>query len=73
MLPPPKFLTGKHPQRGLLWAAIDGNVNYLEPRITETRFAAYLAPFASEEAAREALSRAGAVNIEAEVRKRRGR
>jgi hypothetical protein len=48
-------------------------VNYLEPRITETRFAAYLAPFACEEAARGALSAAGALNIEVEVRKRRGR
>ena len=69
---PPQFLTGKHPTRGLLWASIDPNVNYLEPRITEGRFAAYLAPFRSEEAARAALSEAGATHIEAEGRKRRG-
>jgi hypothetical protein len=71
---PPKFLIGKHPDRGLLWASVDPNVNYLEPRITEGRFAAYLAPYRSEDAAREALLGAGATHIEAEAgRKRRGR
>jgi hypothetical protein len=69
---PPPFLVGKHPQQGILWAAIDPNVRYLEPRITETRFAAYLAPFTDVEAARQALIAAGATNIEAEQRKRRG-
>jgi hypothetical protein len=69
---PPRFLIGRHPQRGLLWTAIDPNVNYLEPRITETRFAAYLAPFRSEDEARVALIAAGAAHIEAEARKRRG-
>jgi hypothetical protein len=70
---PPAFLVGKHPQQGILWAAIDPNVRYLEPRITETRFAAYLAPFIDEETARQALINAGAANIEVEQRKRRGR
>ena len=69
---PPRFLIGKHPERGLLWAAIDGNVRYLEPRITETRFAAYFAPFPSADEARTALLSAGVMNIEAEVRRRRG-
>jgi hypothetical protein len=68
---PPRFLIGRHPERGLMWAAIDCNVNYLEPRITETRFAAYLAPFRSEDDARDALIAAGAEHIEAEVRKKR--
>jgi hypothetical protein len=68
----PRFLIGRHPERGLLWAAIDGNVNYLEPRITETRFAAYLAPYTTEEAAHDALLAAGADHMQAEVRKRRG-
>ncbi len=70
---PPKFLIGRHPERGVLWASIDPAVHYLEPQITEGRFAAYLAPFTSEEAARAALIDAGAVNLEAEERKRRGR
>jgi hypothetical protein len=71
---PPLFLTGRHPDRGLLWASVDPNVNYLEPHITEGRFAAYLAPYRSEDAAREALGEAGATHIEAEAgRKRCGR
>jgi hypothetical protein len=69
---PPRFLIGRHPARGLLWVAVDPKVNFLEPQITESRFAAYLAPYTSEEAAREALIAAGAVNIEAEQGKRRG-
>lgn len=68
---PPKFLTGRHPERGLLWASIDPNVNYLEPRISEGRFAAYLAPFRSEEAARAALLETGAIQIEAEAGRNR--
>jgi hypothetical protein len=72
-MPPAKFLIGRHSKRGLLWASIDEHVNYLEPRITEGRFAAYLAPFRSEDAARAALLETGAIYIEAEDRKRRGR
>jgi len=69
---PPAFLTGRHPRRGVLWAAIDANVHYLEPQVTETRFAAYLAPFTDEQAARSALTAAGAKHVEAEARKRGG-
>ena len=67
---PPRFLVGRHPDRGLLWASVDANVNYLEPRLTEGRFAAYLAPFTSEDAARAALIAAGAEHIEVEERSR---
>lgn len=69
---PSRFLVGTHPDRGLLWASVHPNVNYLEPRITEGRFAAYLAPFRSEEAARAALLETGAIHVEAEDRKRNG-
>ena len=72
---PPKFLVGKQPNGGLLWASVDPNVNYLEPRLTESRFAAYLAPFTSEDAARAAMRDPGAKQIEIEERsrgKRRG-
>ena len=72
VMPPAKFLIGRHPDRGLLWASVDEHVNHLEPRITEGRFAAYLAPFRFEDAARAALLATGATNIEAEERKRRG-
>jgi hypothetical protein len=68
MIQRPKFLTGHHAERGLLWASIDSNVHYLKPQVAETRFAGYLAPFTSEDAAREALIAAGAMNIEAEQR-----
>jgi hypothetical protein len=73
-LDPPRFLTGRHPQRGLLWAAIDPKVNYLEPQVTESRFAAYLAPFPSDEPARQALLTAGAdpASLVEERRRRRG-
>jgi hypothetical protein len=69
---PPKFLIGKHPAKGVLWAAVDGDVNFLEPRVAGSRFGGYLAPFRTEQSAREALLAAGAVNIEIEQRKRRG-
>ena len=72
----PRFLTGRCPS-GLLWAAIDANVNYLQPRIAESRFAAYLAPYRSEEAARAALIEACAdpdsISAEERKRARRGR
>lgn len=72
---PPPFLIGHHPRRGLLWASIDTTSHHLEGQVAERRFAAYLAPYRSEEDARAALIAAGAGNIEAEQRrgKRRGR
>lgn len=67
---PPKFLTGRHPQRGLLWASVDVQMHHIDSAIGETRFASYLKPFPSEKAARQALIAAGADNIAAEERKR---
>ena len=73
MMQPATFLIGTHPERGQLWVAIDANAHHLQPRVGERRFAAYLAPYPNEEAARRALIGAGAQSIEPEVRKRRGR
>jgi hypothetical protein len=69
---PPAFLIGHHPQRGELWASIDGKVRFLKGEIADRRCSAYLAPFQSEDDARAALAAAGARYVEAEQRKRRG-
>jgi hypothetical protein len=75
MMTPPKFLIGRHPERGLLWASIDTAAHHAEPCVAETRFGGYLKPFASSDAAREALLEAGAdpSTITAEVRPKRRR
>jgi hypothetical protein len=67
---PPAFLIGRHPDRGLLWASIDPSARFLAAEIAQQRFAAYLAPFTSEDAARAALTAAGAERIEIEERRR---
>ncbi|MGZ2410751.1 hypothetical protein ACUXST_000148 [Sphingomonas sp. F9_3S_D5_B_2] len=72
MMQAPKFLIGKHPNRGLLWAAVDPNARFTGSELGETRFAGYLRPYCDEQSARDALTAAGATNIEAEQR-RRGR
>lgn len=54
------FLTAKHPERGQLWVAIDPEALCSAPAIAERRFASYLAPYESAEAARAALIEAGA-------------
>jgi hypothetical protein len=71
---PPSVLTGHHPQRGLLWAAVDSNVRFLKGEIADRRFGAYLSPFSDEADAIAALKAAGAQHVEAErgQRKRRG-
>ncbi len=53
-----------------MWAAIDPNARFLTAKIAERRFGAYTSPFTSEEAARAALTAAGALEIEAEPRAR---
>lgn len=70
---PPTFLIAQHPRRGTLWAAVDKNARFPKAEIAERRFGAYLAPFTSEDDARDALIAAGGVHVEAEDRKRRGR
>ncbi|MEO8455256.1 MAG: hypothetical protein ABI454_08850 [Sphingomicrobium sp.] len=55
------FLTGEHPEHGKLWAAVDPDAHHLSGRVCQRRFAAYLAPFRSEEEALQVLLAAGAV------------
>lgn len=54
------LLTGRHPGRGLLWAAVDPAVHHIEGAVRETRFGARLAPFKTVEEAKAALLAAGA-------------
>lgn len=70
---PSTFLIGTLPTGEKLWAAVDSAAHHLQPRIGERRFVAYLAPYPNEAAARHALEAEGALVIEPEVRKRRGR
>lgn len=65
-----RFLIGRHAKRGLLWASIDPHARFTGSEIGETRFAGYLKPFPTEEAARDALIWAGAEHIEPETRRR---
>lgn len=46
---------------GTLWAGICPDTHHVEPKVCDRRFAAYLAPFRSEEDATVALLAAGAV------------
>lgn len=56
-----RFLTAEHPEHGLLWAAVDPDAPHPNGRVAERRFVAFMAPFASDEDAAEALVAAGAV------------
>jgi len=55
------LLTAPHPERGLLWAAVDPSVHHIEGRVAELRFGARLAPFRSRADAEAALKAAGCV------------
>ncbi len=55
-----KYLTGQHPEKGQMFAAIDVRARFTEAAVAPLRFAAFLTPFASEGAARAALEAAGA-------------
>jgi hypothetical protein len=55
-----RVITGEHPERGLLYAAIDPAVRFVEGGVRDSRFAARLAPFSDEAHARQALKAAGA-------------
>ena len=54
-----RVITGEHPERGTLWAAIDPAARFIVPGVKESRFAARLAPFTDEASARVALKAAG--------------
>jgi hypothetical protein len=70
---PPRFLIGYLPDGQRRWASIDPQARFTGSEVGETRFGAYVRPFPTEAEACCALTAAGAVNIEIEVRKRRGR
>lgn len=61
-----RFLAGQHPELGTVYAAIDPEARFTTPAVRPSRFAASLAPFCCEEAARAALKGAGAVEAEAD-------
>jgi hypothetical protein len=50
-----------HDCDGRLYAAWDACARHVEPGVRSSRFAAFLAPYASREAAERALIEAGAV------------
>lgn len=55
------LITGRHPELGLMYAAIDPDVRFVEPAVRASKLGARLAPFRSEDEARAALEAAGAV------------
>lgn len=62
-----EIVTGWHPHRGSLFAAIDPKAHHVEGRLAERRFSAFLSPFRCEGEALSALAKAGCspANIEA--------
>lgn len=54
------ILEGEHPALGKLFAAVDPHARYVQPKVSELRFAAMLMPFKSEAEATAALEAAGA-------------
>ncbi len=54
-----RFLTAQNQDGGLLWACVDPLSLCTSPAAAERRFAAYLAPFTSDEPATDALIEAG--------------
>lgn len=59
-----RFLTGRLPDGSTAWASIDEASLCTSPLVAERRFPAFLAPFLSEQAARDALTAAGAEEIQ---------
>lgn len=55
------LLTAEHPERGMLWAAVDQSVHHIEGRVSDMRFGARLAPFKSYAEAEAALEAAGCI------------
>jgi hypothetical protein len=54
------LIEADHPALGKLFAAVDPTAAYIQPQVTELRFAALLAPFKTVEDAETALVAAGA-------------
>lgn len=57
------LLTAKHSTRGLLWASFDPSVHHITGRVTDSRFAARLAPFKSRAEAETALKAEGGAGV----------
>jgi hypothetical protein len=58
-----RYVFGQHPDRGRLVAAVDPHARFLAGRVGESRLAAFVAPYPSEKAAREAIiAEGGAVD-----------
>lgn len=58
--PASSLIVGDHPTLGTLYAAIDSNARYVQPKVAGLRFAAMLTPFKNEAEAEAALLEAGA-------------
>jgi hypothetical protein len=57
----PLIISGKHPELGRLWPAVDASARFIEPQLRETRLGALLAPFPSEAEALAAFNLLGFV------------
>jgi hypothetical protein len=55
-----KIISGEHPMLGTLYAAVDPEARYVQPKVSELRFAAMLTPYRSAAEAEAALIEAGA-------------
>ena len=54
------IISGEHDTLGRLFAAVDPAARYVQPKVSELRFAALLTPFKSVAEAEAALVEAGA-------------
>ncbi len=61
-----RYLSGRHPERGRLWAAVDGNALFTSPEVRPSRVGSMLAPYPTAEGAEAALNAAGA-NVDREI------
>lgn len=56
---PPKFITAEMPDGSTIFAAIDTRARFVEPKVAERKFGAFLTPFPSLLEAKAALVAAG--------------
>lgn len=66
-----RYIAAEHPQKGLLYAAVDPDARYLESRVGQTRLGAFVAPFPTEQAATDALKATGAVIVDLPAKRKR--
>lgn len=58
---PPKYITAEMPDGTTIFAAIDANARFVEPKVADRKFGAFLTPFPSLLEARAALVAAGGI------------